>query len=91
MQENTSQVDGREGLLKLLFARADHTLLGVHCIGEDATELVHVGLMAMQLGGRLPCFTESVFNFPTLTETYKHAAYDALGRGRTAAADDVMM
>jgi NAD(P) transhydrogenase len=79
-----------QGLLKLLFARADHRLLGVHCIGEDATELVHVGLMAMHLGGGLECFTESVFNFPTLTEAYKHAAYDALGYGR-AAVDPVML
>ncbi len=79
-----------QGLLKLLFSRADHKLLGVHCIGEDATELVHVGLMVMHLGGRLDCFTESVFNFPTLTEAYKHAAYDALGYGRSTV-DPVMM
>jgi len=79
-----------QGLLKLLFARADHKLLGVHCIGEDATELVHIGLMAMQLGGGLDCFINTVFNFPTLSEVYKHAAYDALGYGR-ASADGVMM
>jgi hypothetical protein len=46
--------------------------------------------MAMHLGGGLECFTESVFNFPTLTEAYKHAAYDALGYGRSAV-DSVMM
>ena len=75
-----------QGLLKLLFARTDRKLLGAHCIGEDATELVHVGLMAMQLGGGLDCFLNTVFNFPTLSELYKHAAYDALGHGRAAEA-----
>jgi NAD(P) transhydrogenase len=79
-----------QGLLKLLFARADHKLLGVHCIGEDATELVHVGLMAMQFGGGLDCFLNTVFNYPTLSEVYKHAAYDALGHGRAATAADAL-
>jgi NAD(P) transhydrogenase len=74
-----------QGLLKLLFARADQKLLGVHCIGEDATELIHVGMVAMRLGGDLRCFTEAVFNFPTLSEAYNHAAYDALGHGREGA------
>jgi NAD(P) transhydrogenase len=73
-----------QGLLKLLFARADQKLLGVHCIGEDATELVHIGLIAIQCGAGLTCFTETVFNFPTLSEAYKLAAYDALGQGREA-------
>ncbi len=70
-----------QGLLKLLFARDDHRLIGVHCIGEDATELIHVGLIAMQCGASLDLFTETVFNYPTLAEAYKHAAYDALGHG----------
>jgi NAD(P) transhydrogenase len=73
------------GLLKLLFSRGDQKLLGVHCIGEDATEIIHVGLMAMQFDARLHHFTETVFNFPTLSEAYKHAAYDALGQGRETA------
>jgi NAD(P) transhydrogenase len=68
------------GLLKLLFAVADRKLLGAHCIGEDATELIHVGLMAMQFEAKLDCFAETVFNYPTLSEAYKHAAYDALAR-----------
>ena len=47
---------------------------------RPATELIHVGLMAMQLGAGLNCFAETVFNYPTLGEAYKLAAYDALGR-----------
>ena len=70
---------------KLLFRREDMKLLGVHVLGEYATELVHIGMMAMRLGGELVCFTEAVFNFPTLSEVYKHAAYDALGHGREGA------
>jgi NAD(P) transhydrogenase len=71
-----------QGLLKLLFSRPEGKLLGVHCIGEDATEIIHVGLVAMQCGMSMRQLTELVFNFPTLSETYKHAAYDALGLGR---------
>jgi NAD(P) transhydrogenase len=78
-------VGDTDGLLKLLFARQDQKLLGVHCIGEDATEIIHVGLMAMQFDARLHHLTETVFNFPTLSEAYKHAAYDALGHGRETA------
>jgi NAD(P) transhydrogenase len=79
-----------QGLLKLLFARADQKLLGVHCVGEDATELIHVGMMVMQFGGGLDCLFNTVFNFPTLAELYKHAAYDALGYGRAAPAADAL-
>jgi NAD(P) transhydrogenase len=67
------------GLLKLLFGRADHRLLGVHIIGEGATELIHLGMMVLEMGGTLDCFIEFVFNSPTLSEMYKYAAYDGLG------------
>jgi len=67
------------GLLKLVFRRDSRKLLGVHIVGESATELIHIGLMALDAGAALDIFIESVFNFPTLSEMYKYAAYDGLG------------
>ena len=67
------------GLLKLLFRRSDRQLLGVHIIGESATELIHLGMMVLEIGGKLDMFIDFVFNFPTLSEMYKYAAYDGLG------------
>jgi NAD(P) transhydrogenase len=67
------------GLLKLVFQRSDRKLLGVHIIGESATELIHTGMMVLDAGGKLDAFIEFVFNFPTLSEMYKYAAYDGLG------------
>jgi NAD(P) transhydrogenase len=67
------------GLLKLIFARADKKLLGVSIIGENATELIHVGLIVLDNGLPIDEFIEQVFNYPTLSETYKYAAYDGLG------------
>jgi len=67
------------GLLKLIFSRKDRRLLGVHIIGESATELVHVGMMVLEIGGSIDLFIDFVFNFPTLSEMYKYAAYDGLG------------
>jgi NAD(P) transhydrogenase len=77
----------KDGLLKLLFEVASRRLLGVHIIGERATELVHIGQMAMAAGATIDLFIDSVFNFPTLSEAYKYAAYDGLGNlaRRTAA------
>lgn len=69
-----------EGLLKLLVARDDHRLLGVHIVGEGATELIHVGQAIMALGGTLEYFVDNVFNYPTLAEVYKIAALDAWNR-----------
>ena len=66
------------GFLKLLFRRHDLRLLGVHAIGEQATELVHVGLMALLAGSGASVFDEVCFNIPTLGELYKVAALDAL-------------
>jgi len=67
------------GLLKLIFRRDDLRLLGVHLIGENATDLVHIGMMVIELGGGINTLVDSVFNAPTLSEMYKAAAYDGLG------------
>ncbi|WP_406695334.1 Si-specific NAD(P)(+) transhydrogenase [Singulisphaera sp. Ch08] len=69
-----------KGFLKLLFAVEDMRLLGVHVIGEQATELVHVGLTALLLKQGADLFIQTCYNYPTLTELYKYATYDALGR-----------
>jgi NAD(P) transhydrogenase len=68
------------GLLKLVFDAETLELLGVHAVGESASEIVHVGLMVMQFKGSINAFIDSVFNFPSLSEAYKYAAYDGLGR-----------
>ncbi len=65
------------GMLKLLVHRETRKLLGVHVIGLDATEIIHIGQAVMSLGGTLDYFIESVFNYPTLAECYKVAALDA--------------
>jgi len=67
------------GLVKLVFRREDKKLLGVHIIGVSASELVHIGLMVLQAGGTIDTFIDSVFNYPTVGEAYKYAAYDGLG------------
>ena len=76
-----SQISGGEdGLLKLLFHRESKELLGVHCIGEAATEIIHIGQMLMSFGGRIDYFCNTVFNHPTISEGYKVAAFDGLNR-----------
>jgi NAD(P) transhydrogenase len=67
------------GLLKLIFRRDDLRLLGIHMIGENATDLVHIGMMVIEMEGGLNALIDSVFNAPTLSEMYKAAAYDGLG------------
>jgi len=67
------------GLIKLVFEKDSLKLLGVHIVGENASELLHVGMMVMQFGGTINAFIDCVFNFPTLGEAYKYAAYDGLG------------
>jgi NAD(P) transhydrogenase len=71
-------VGDRDGMVKLVFARSDRRLIGCHVIGERASELVHVGQAVITLGGTVETFIEMVFNHPTLGETFKYAAYDAL-------------
>ena len=68
-----------KGMIKLVFDPESLRLHGVHIVGENASELLHVGMMVMQFGGTINAFIESVFNFPTLGEAYKYAAYDGLG------------
>lgn len=67
------------GLVKLVFSPADKRLLGVHILGEMASELVHVGASCLHFGGSIDDFIQAVFNYPTLGEAYKYAAYDGLG------------
>jgi NAD(P) transhydrogenase len=73
-------VGDQDGMVKLVFDRASRRLIGCHCIGERASELVHIGQAVIALDGTVETFIEMVFNFPTLSETYKYAAYDALGQ-----------
>ena len=70
----------KSGVFKMLFHRETRKLLGVHCIGTQATELIHIGQAALILGGGLEYFLETVFNYPTLAECYKVAAYNAANR-----------
>ncbi|QEP43355.1 Si-specific NAD(P)(+) transhydrogenase [Ectothiorhodospiraceae bacterium BW-2] len=69
-----------EGMLKMLFSLEDQRLLGVHILGEGATELIHIGQAVLSLGGGIHYFLDSVFNYPTLAEAYKIAALDAWNR-----------
>jgi NAD(P) transhydrogenase len=68
------------GLLKLLFHRETKQVLGVHCIGDAATEIIHVGQAVMGLGGTIDYFRDTVFNYPTMTEAYKVAAFNGLNK-----------
>ena len=68
------------GFLKLLFRRDDLRLLGVHVIGEIASEISHVGLTALMTGAGADLFIRTCYNYPTLGDLYKYAAYDAMGR-----------
>ena len=68
------------GMLKLLFHRNTRELLGVHAIGEGATELIHIGQAVMAYHGRIDYFIDTVFNYPTLAECYKVAALDGINR-----------
>ena len=82
LRETTrGQIMGLEhGMLKLIFSLENRELLGVHIIGEGATELIHIGQAALVLNGGLDYFLENVFNYPTLAEAYKIAALDAWNR-----------
>jgi NAD(P) transhydrogenase len=71
-------MNDRDGMVKLVFDRPSRRLIGCHCIGERASELVHVGQAIIVLNGTVETFIEMVFNHPTLGETFKYAAYDAL-------------
>ncbi|HKO59500.1 MAG TPA: Si-specific NAD(P)(+) transhydrogenase [Thermoanaerobaculia bacterium] len=68
-----------KGLIKIVFDKPTLKILGVHIVGENASELLHIGMTAMHFGGTINAFIDCVFNFPTLGEAYKYAAYDGLG------------
>ena len=75
------QISGHtEGRLKLLFHRETLELLGVHIYGEEATELLHIGQAVFSLKGKVTYFVNTVFNYPTLAECYKAAAFNGLNR-----------
>jgi NAD(P) transhydrogenase len=70
------------GMLKLLVSPQDRTLLGVHCFGTGATELIHIGQTVMGCGGTVDYLVDAMFNYPTLAESYKVAALDATNKLR---------
>jgi NAD(P) transhydrogenase len=72
-------IGDQTGFLKLLCHEEDMRVLGVHLIGEQATELVHIGLTALLTNAAADLFVQTCYNYPTLGELYKYAAYDALG------------
>jgi NAD(P) transhydrogenase len=75
------QITGHtEGRLKLLFHRETLELLGVHIFGEDAAELLHIGQAVLLLKGKITYFIQTVFNYPTLAECYKAAAFNGMNR-----------
>jgi len=67
-----------DGLVKLIFRRADRRLLGAHIVGDVAAEMIHVAQAVMHAGGTIDYFVHSTFNVPTWTDAYKYAAFDAL-------------
>ena len=81
VQNPRGQIIGEShGMLKLVFSPEDKRLLGVHLIGELASELVHIGAHVLAAGGTIDAFIQAVYNYPTLSDAYKYAAYDGLGR-----------
>ncbi len=68
------------GLLKLIFHSETRQILGVHIIGEGASELIHIGQAVLAFGGKIDYFVDTVFNYPTLAECYKVAAFDGINR-----------
>ena len=83
-QNPRGEIIGDEnGFLKLLFRRGDGRLLGAHALGENATELIHIGLMALLTDSDWTVFNRACFNYPTLGDLYKDAMHRALA-GATA-------
>jgi len=77
-------IAGRGGLLKLIFLKANRKLVGVHCIGDIASETVGIGQMAIRLGGTADTIANMSMNTPTYSYAYKYAAFDAMRRGLSA-------
>ena len=67
------------GMIKLVFSPEGKRLLGAHIIGEQASELIHIAVHVMLVNGTIDAFIQSVYNYPTLADLYKYAAYDGLG------------
>ena len=78
-------IGDKDGFLKLLFRREDMKLVGVHVLGELATEIVHIGLMAMLTNSTAEIFVEACFNVPTLSALYKTATLQAIRTAKTPA------
>jgi NAD(P) transhydrogenase len=74
------QGDEIGGMLKILFHLETHKVLGVHAIGENATEIIHIGQAALAMGATIKYFVETVFNFPTFAEAYQVAALDGYNK-----------
>lgn len=77
-------IAGRGGLLKLIFLKTNRKLIGVHCIGDIASEIVGIGQMAIRCGGTADTIANMSMNTPTYSYAYKYAAFDALRRGMAA-------
>ena len=73
-------VGDQTGMLKVLFHPDTRKILGVHAIGESATEIIHIGQAVMALGGTMDYFRETVFNYPTFAEAYKVAGLNGLNK-----------
>ena len=73
-------IAGRGGLLKLIFRKYDRKLVGVHCIGDIASEIVGIGQMAIRCGATMSTIMNMSMNTPTYAYAFKYAAYDGLSR-----------
>jgi NAD(P) transhydrogenase len=73
-------ISGHDGLLKLIFRQDDRRLLGIHCLGETASELIGAGQMALHYGGTVDIFSKITLPTPTYSYAYKNAAFDGLRR-----------
>jgi NAD(P) transhydrogenase len=70
----------KSGMMKMIFSKKTRRLLGVHIVGEGATELIHIGQAVLNLKGTIDYFMDNTFNYPTLAEAYKIASLDAWNR-----------
>ena len=69
-----------DGFVKLIFRRDDQVLIGCSVVGENACEIIHLAAAVIGFGGTIDYFIQGVFNYPTLSDTFKYAAYDGLQR-----------
>lgn len=82
-------IAGRGGLLKLIFTRADRRLVGVHCIGDIASEIVGIGQMLIRCGGTMNTLANMSMNTPTYSYAYKYATFDGLRRAALHPAEQI--